>query len=208
VGDLSAAIEKDEKECFIQEMSSGTVEDIQRRMIESFNELARASLDGEFWMGGYGVNEVAFTFDSNSSLRSPYVLVPKKKIQPATVALGVHCSSKRSPFVLGFGVRDNIQAATVALGLHLVGSMLTIEHFLRCPECRTIFISNRQPRSDRRLHCSIKCSRGAASRRYREKLQSQDAERARAKRRYQKKIHEKYPKAPIGKRRSGQASSA
>ncbi len=190
--DFAVAVEKYEEERFIQEMSPGVVQEIQSGMIQQFNALSATSirisdeLFAHYFPGadrtgrsgldyGFGVNKVVFNFN---------------------------CSSSRSPFVLGFGVLDNIQAANVAMGLHLVGSMLTLEQFLRCPECKTIFISNRQPRPDRQLHCSIRCSRGAASRRYREKLQSQKTERARAKRRYEKKIRKRWPKTPIAKRRS------
>jgi len=165
---LSVVVEKYEEERFIQEMSPGVVQDIQSGMIAWFRALAQPGYGGSDI--GFDVNKVVFDFS---------------------------CSSPRSPFVLGFGVLDNIQAARVAMGLHLVGSMLTIGQFLRCPECGTIFISNRQPRPDRRLHCSIRCSRGAASRRYREKLQAHEAERARATRRYEKKIRERYPKTQI-----------
>jgi|RhiMetdeSRZDD1v2_1073273.scaffolds.fasta_scaffold88037_3 hypothetical protein len=183
---LSVVVEKYDEERFIQEMSPGVVQDIQSHMIEAFNALASRSFHAPEVPGldygsergldyGFGVNEVAFTFG---------------------------CSSSRSPFVLGFGVLDNVQAASVAMGLHLVGSMLTLQQFLRCPECKTIFISNRKPRPDRRLHCSIRCSRGAASRRYREKLQARQSERTRANRRYEKKIRARWPKTPIAKRRS------
>ena len=35
--------------------------------------------------------------------------------------------------------------------------------------CRRIFLSKRRPRADKHLHCSLKCSRLAATHRYRER---------------------------------------
>jgi hypothetical protein len=110
-------------------------------------------------------------------------------------------SSLQSPAELGLSVYDKVEAACVATVLHLIGSMVRQEQFLRCPECGTIFLSSRKPRPDRRHHCSLKCSRGAASRRYREKLEARRNERERARRRYEGKIRQKYPNARIRKQR-------
>jgi hypothetical protein len=123
---------------------------------------------------------------------------------PATnAALRLIFSSLQSPAELGLSVYDKVEAACVATVLHVIGSRVRQEQFLRCPECGTIFLASRKPRPDRRHHCSLKCSRGAASRRYREKLQAQGRrnERERASRRYEAKIRQKYRNARIRKRR-------
>jgi len=121
---------------------------------------------------------------------------------PATkAALRLIFSSLQSPAELGLSVYDKVEAACVATVLHLIGSRVRQEQFLRCPECGTIFLSNRKPRQDRRHHCSLKCSRGAASRRYRQKLEARGNERERGRRRYETKIRQKYRNTRIRTRR-------
>lgn len=66
-----------------------------------------------------------------------------------------------------------------------------------CPECRRIFLVKRRPRSDLELHCSLRCSRLAATRRYRKKLMKEKGEEVRAKerershRRYKERVRQK-----------------
>jgi hypothetical protein len=100
------------------------------------------------------------------------------------------CSSLKSPFIWDCAVQGKLDAVWIAFGAHLVGSRITQERILRCPECQGVFLSSRKPRADRQLHCSIRCSRNAATRRYREKsgpaIQAKD--RTRGKRRYAAKV--------------------
>jgi hypothetical protein len=51
-------------------------------------------------------------------------------------------------------------------GNHLVGSAITPSMLRRCPTCKQIFLTSRKPRTDRELHCSLKCSSRAASTTY------------------------------------------
>ena len=59
--------------------------------------------------------------------------------------------------------------ARSALASYLVSSGIVAGQIRKCPICGRIFLYKRKPRADVALHCSLKCSRLAATRRYREK---------------------------------------
>lgn len=108
-----------------------------------------------------------------------------------------------SPFIWFISVDDDITAAVIALGAHLVGSGILKDQLRKCPECGNPFLLKRQPRSDRNFHCSLKCSRNAATKRYRmnkkEKLKAK--ERVRSRHRYVAKQQKKYgPNTDVARR--------
>jgi len=80
---------------------------------------------------------------------------------------------------LSFG-RQNLQAKVdFALFRRLVSSGILRSQLRTCPECGRIFLIHRKPRTDMTFQCSIRCSRNAATRRYRERLAKQNPERVR-----------------------------
>jgi len=85
----------------------------------------------------------------------------------------------------------------------LVWSGVLREQLRVCPVCRRIFLSKRKPRKDVHLHCSIRCSRLAATHRYREKQRDRlkHKERERSRRRHVEKQQRKYPgrKVKVGR---------
>jgi hypothetical protein len=106
------------------------------------------------------------------------------------------------PFSQGisFGPMPNLQIKVeLALFRHLVSSGILRGQLRNCPECGRIFLLHRKPRSDQTFQCSLRCSRNAASKRYRERLakeRGQEAkaqERERSHRRYVTKQQKKFP---------------
>jgi len=164
-------LEKHYQEKFVKEISLEDLQAIQEYMNALFNALLHP------WQGANG------------------------RALATGAAVGFSFSNVQSPAELELSVHNNVEAACAATVLHLIGSMVRQEQFRRCPECQTIFLSARKPRPDRRHHCSLKCSRGAASRRYREKLEARLNERERARRRYAAKIRQRYRSARIQTRR-------
>jgi hypothetical protein len=69
----------------------------------------------------------------------------------------------------------------LALYRHLVSSEIVRGQLRICPQCDRVFLSRRRPRADITLHCSLKCSRLAATHRYRvkqkQKLKVKERER-------------------------------
>lgn len=74
----------------------------------------------------------------------------------------------------------------LSLYRHLVSSGIVRGQLRVCPQCRRIFLSKRRPRADKTLHCSLKCSRLAATHRFRQRQREQlkSKERDRSHRRY------------------------
>ena len=111
--------------------------------------------------------------------------------------------------VLGYGpdlpfkqsITKSADLVTQARGVlfdHLVSSGILRGQLRVCPTCRRIFLLGRRPRPDQHFHCSIRCSRLAATRRYREKQAKEGGEELKAKdrershQRYVKKQQKKY----------------
>jgi hypothetical protein len=65
----------------------------------------------------------------------------------------------------------------------LVGSRIIRGQLRICPVCQAVFLIKRKPRADKHLHCSLKCSRLAATRRYRKKQAEKYGEQVKAKER-------------------------
>lgn len=81
-----------------------------------------------------------------------------------------------------------------ALASYLVSSGIMAGQIRKCPTCGRIFLYKRKPRPDVTFHCSIKCSRLEATRRYRQKKRDglKAQERDRSHRRYVRKQQRKY----------------
>src|SRR5262245_37956031 len=93
--------------------------------------------------------------------------------------------------------------AGAALVSYLVSSGIVAGQIRKCPTCGRIFLLKRKPRGDVLFHCSLKCSRLAATRRYREKKvdELKAKERERSHRRYVTKQRQKYgPKVRVERR--------
>jgi hypothetical protein len=90
----------------------------------------------------------------------------------------------------------------LALYRHLVSSGIVRGQLRVCPQCQRIFLAKRRPRSDVTLHCSLRCSRLAATHRYRtrQKEQLKVKERERSHDRYVRKKRAKYPAVPVPRR--------
>ena len=96
--------------------------------------------------------------------------------------------------------RDPVASARLALGLHLVGAVISPAYIRSCPECSGLFVMERKPRADVANHfCSIRCSRNAATGRYRKKQKEEirKKERQRSRNRYEKRIKSQPGKAKV-----------
>jgi hypothetical protein len=60
------------------------------------------------------------------------------------------------------------------LGSHLVGAGIPASWLRRCPQCGEIFLATRNPRPDRKLHCSKRCSANAATRAFRSRRKEKE----------------------------------
>jgi len=105
---------------------------------------------------------------------------------------------------------DATTSARLALGFHLVGARVTQSNIRNCPECRSVFLIKRKPRNDRTFHCSLRCSRNAATRRYREKNKKElrAKEQERSHRRYREKQRRKLGLGTKVERRPRKAKNA
>lgn len=86
---------------------------------------------------------------------------------------------------------------------YLVGSGIRGDQLRACPVCSRVFVLGRRPRAGMAYHCNIKCSRNAATKRYRAKTTAErkPKERERSRRRYVAKQQRKYgPKIKVGRR--------
>ena len=89
---------------------------------------------------------------------------------------------------------DYVLNAKIAMGSHLVGSGIRLEQIRACPECQIPFILKRKPRPDRNFYCSLRCSRNAATKAYRERNKDslREKEKKRNRDRYLTKQQKKY----------------
>lgn len=120
------------------------------------------------------------------------------------VMLTVSGSAADQPFaqIVDYELRPSI-SVTAALYSHLVFSGIARGQLRVCPECGRIFLYGRQPRADKQLHCSLKCSRLAATHRFREKKREElkPKERERSHQRYVRKQRLKFgPKTKVERR--------
>src|SRR5262245_23647567 len=116
-----------------------------------------------------------------------------------TVIVGALTPNEPFQRDLSFG-RQNLQAKVdFALFHRLVSSGILRSQLRTCPECGRIFLIHRKPRTDMTFQCSIRCSRNAATRRYRERLEKQNSEevrskeRERSRRRYVTRQQKRFP---------------
>lgn len=96
------------------------------------------------------------------------------------------------PFMYALDIGEDLKAkARAALFEYLVGSGILAGQLRICPnpDCKRIFLSRMKPRTDRKFHCSARCARLAATRRYRQKKSAElrPKERERSHRRYVEK---------------------
>jgi hypothetical protein len=121
-----------------------------------------------------------------------------------------------TPFSYGLDLGGHVQGGynatnemrvRAAFFEYLVRSGILGQQLRICPECKRIFILKRRPRVDMEFHCSLRCSRLAATRRYREKLSKKDSgvvrakERERSHGRYVAKQQRKYgPNVKVDRR--------
>jgi hypothetical protein len=91
------------------------------------------------------------------------------EVQLTDAVLNLTAQDKSSPFGLAWSVLPR-EAARLALIIHLYGSGLTANRIRICPleSCGNLFILKSYAREDREHYCSIRCTRNAATRRYRE----------------------------------------
>lgn len=95
---------------------------------------------------------------------------------------------------------DPVASARLALGLHLVGAVISPAYIRSCPECSRLFVMERKPRLDvANYFCSIRCSRNAATKRYRERHREliKEREKQRSRKRYEKRIRSQAGKANV-----------
>lgn len=100
------------------------------------------------------------------------------------------------PFMYALDVGEDLKAkARAALFEYLVGSGVLAGQLRICPnpDCKRIFVSRMKPRTDREFHCSQRCARLAATRRYRQKKSAElkPKERERSHQRYVEKQRRK-----------------
>jgi hypothetical protein len=92
--------------------------------------------------------------------------------------------------------------ASFALASYLVSAGINAGQIRKCPTCDRIFLLKRKPRTDVEFHCSLRCARLAATRRYRknkgEELLAKERERKHQE--YKKKKRMKFPNVPVQRR--------
>ena len=93
----------------------------------------------------------------------------------------------------GYYVQESEARVRAALFEYLVGSRILRGQLRVCPDCSRLFLLRRKPRPDMTFHCSLKCSRLAATRAYRQKNEGKlkPKERERSHRRYEQKVRQK-----------------
>jgi hypothetical protein len=132
--------------------------------------------------------------------------VPTQLLPITSGAIQLQGFRPNEPFSqsISFGPKPNLQIKVdLALFRHLVSSGILRGQLRNCPECGRIFLLKRKPRSDQTFQCSLRCSRNAASRRYRQRLtkeQGQEVkaqERERSHRRYVTKQQKKFPGSKV-----------
>jgi hypothetical protein len=103
--------------------------------------------------------------------------------------LGLVLFDRSSP--VGFSIfgNDLEVEAHITLANHIVAGRIVLDQIRICPECNNLVIIETKPRRDRTYHCSLRCSRLAANRSYRQR--KRDEIRERDKQRYQEKIRRK-----------------
>lgn len=92
--------------------------------------------------------------------------------------------------------------ASFALASYLVSAGIIAGQIRKCPTCGRIFLLKRKPRNDLEFHCSLKCSRLAATRRYRKNKGDEllAKERERKHQEYKKKQQMKFGKVKVQRR--------
>jgi predicted RNA-binding Zn ribbon-like protein len=118
----------------------------------------------------------------------PYRLGTVSLSAAANVTLQVRADSPSTSFRSSFAMEPNKESARWALLHHLTHSGLTPDRVLLCPRegCRNVFVLGISARSDRNRYCSIKCSRIAAMKAYRERQANKKAKLKSKKRRGKK----------------------
>jgi hypothetical protein len=147
-----------------------------------------------------------------ASVRFPFVkdFLPVQRLRITSGTIELQGFRPNEPFrqMISFGPKPNLQIKVdLALFRHLVSSGILRGQLRTCPECGRIFLLRRKPRSDQTFQCSLRCSRNAATRRYRERLAMEHGqevkaqERERSHRRYVAKQRRKYgPKVKVERR--------
>jgi hypothetical protein len=130
---------------------------------------------------------------------TPGLPVQRLRITSGTIELQGFRPNEPFRQSISFGPKPNLQIKVdLALFRHLVSSGILRGQLRNCPECGRIFLLRRKPRSDQTFQCSLRCSRNAATRRYRERLAMEHGqevkaqERERSHRRYVAKQRRKY----------------
>jgi predicted RNA-binding Zn ribbon-like protein len=104
----------------------------------------------------------------------------------ANVTLTIRTDSPSTPFRSNFAMEPGREAAKWALLYHLAHSGLSTDRVLLCPRegCLNVFVLGSHARTDRMRYCSVKCSRIAAIKAYRER---EAEKKARAKRKQKRR---------------------
>ncbi len=162
--------------------SKETVADLQVRLRESFQEIVRA--------------------DSGRSGTFGSIFGPGTPIQLPLKGVQYLVGWPDLPFRHAFQEDHPKDRLHNALTNHFVWSGVTGSQVRTCPECNRIFLMDRKPRQDKKFYCSLRCSRLAATHRFREthkeELKLKEQERSRL--RYEEKVRQKYPKAKVAGR--------
>ena len=128
--------------------------------------------------------------------------VPVQRLPITSGRMEVGGLKPNQPFyqAIYFGREPNLQRKVeLALFHHLSSSGILRGQLRTCPECGRIFLIGRKPRSDQTFQCSLRCSRNAATKRYRQRLAKERGEevkaheRERSHRRYVAKQRKKFP---------------
>jgi hypothetical protein len=100
----------------------------------------------------------------------PSEMFPLSTLEMKNVSVSVKGYGPDEPFQLDIST-EAVTGVMIQRTLYedLVGSGILRRQLRSCPLCKRIFLLKRMPRSDMRFHCSLKCSRLAATRRYRDK---------------------------------------
>ena len=134
----------DSKQEFVNDVEPQELREIQREMVRLLRGLA-SNDDGREFM-------------------TDPIVIPK-------VELLVVNQGPSNPFSPMFLIDDRKALAGFNLIFYLAASGLTNQQLRTCPECKRVFVARRKPRAGETSHCSLRCARLAATRRYRTEQQ-------------------------------------
>ena len=109
--------------------------------------------------------------------------------KPKDIEFNVYLGDPSMRFYLHANMEPGGDAAVYALLRHFEGSGLSLDRVKFCPreDCRNIFVLGSHARTDRMRYCSVKCSRLAATKAYRQRKAEEQERRSKGKKKQKRR---------------------